>query len=457
MSETNSSRLSQFISEYGMLLVLLLLCAAFSVLTWAEQRPEGAAAGRQVAGELLALDPAPSRILIVAQASSIDRDFAAALEAELADSESLKVVKIEGGPRQIRAGLVEQAAAGQTLDAVAVPASLRSSPLILDLAVDFPQLGTPIVVSPKPYHWPTFLKAENLLNVTNQISEIAIVAVGMTIVIIAGGIDLSVGSLIALAAMTSTLLIQEYCGGTQASIAAMVGCSLAGIAVATLCGLLTGVIVTAFHVPPFVVTLAVMLAAGGIAGMTTGGEAAHLIPDAYTRFASGRPFGLPNAVVLMLALYVVAHIVMTRTTLGRYVYAVGGNRVAAHLSGIRTHKVLIFTYVMSACMAGLAGVVMASRLKSGNPTFGKSYELYVIAAVVVGGTSLSGGSGRIFGTLIGAFIIAVMQNGMNLLNGMGIVRIDDFTQSVVLGAVLLAAVIIDQLKRHGFRGWGRVS
>jgi ribose transport system permease protein len=148
----------------------------------------------------------------------------------------------------------------------------------------------------------------------------------------------------------------------------------------------------------------------------------------------------------MLVLYVAAHVLMSRMKLGRYLYAVGGNREASRLSGVPVRRVLLFAYIASGVLAGLGGVIMASQLKSGSPTYGNMYELYVIAAVVVGGTSLSGGEGRMFGTLIGAFTIAVIQNGMNLTN------VESYTQKVVLGLVILAAVLLDTL-RH--RGWLR--
>jgi len=147
----------------------------------------------------------------------------------------------------------------------------------------------------------------------------------------------------------------------------------------------------------------------------------------------------------MVVLYALAHIIMTRTTLGRYIYAVGGNSEAARLSGIRVKLILFIVYTVCGMLAGLGGIIMASQLKSGAPTYGLSYELYVIAAVVVGGTSLSGGEGRILGTLIGAFVIAVIQNGMNLTN------VESYTQKVVLGAVILGAVLLDRLKQQGFR------
>jgi len=157
-------------------------------------------------------------------------------------------------------------------------------------------------------------------------------------------------------------------------------------------------------------------------------------------------FGLPNAVVLMIGLYFAAHLLMTWTRLGRYIYAVGGNSEAARLSGVRVGRVLLFAYVACGSLAGLGGVVLASQLKSGSPTYGLMYELSTIAAVVVGGTSLAGGKGTVFGTLIGVFIIAVIQNGMNLTG------VKSEMQMVVLGLVILGAVCFDELKRRGWSG-----
>ncbi len=156
--------------------------------------------------------------------------------------------------------------------------------------------------------------------------------------------------------------------------------------------------------------------------------------------------GLPNAVWLTIGLYVVAHIAMTRTVFGRYLYAVGGNAEAARLSGVPVKRVVLITYLISGLLAGIGGVVMASQLKSATPNYGEMYELYVIAAVVVGGTSLSGGEGKVIGTLIGALIIAVIQNGMNLD------KIDPFTQRIVLGVLILVAVLVDTLKHRRGKG-----
>jgi ribose transport system permease protein len=217
-----------------------------------------------------------------------------------------------------------------------------------------------------------------------------------------------------------------------------------------MCGLVgfaSGITITKFSVPPFIATLAVMLVASGFAYIISRGESIYEIPDSYVWLGRGADFfSVPNAVLLMLIIYILAHILMTRTTLGRYIYAVGGNPEAARLSGIRVNLVLLFVYTVCGMMAGLGGIVQASQLKSGAPTYGLLYELYVIAAVVVGGTSLQGGEGRIMGTLIGALIIAVIQNGMNLTG------VESYTQKVVLGFVILLAVLLDMLKK---RNWGK--
>ena len=201
--------------------------------------------------------------------------------------------------------------------------------------------------------------------------------------------------------------------------------------------------ITRCGIPPFIVTLAMMLVGSGVAYILAKGQSIYQIPDSFVWLGRGADLlGLPNAVVLMLVLYAVAHVLMSRMRLGRYLYAVGGNREAARLSGVPVERVLLFAYVVSALLAGLGGVIMASQLKSGSATYGNMYELYVIAAVVVGGTSLSGGEGKILGTLIGAFTIAVIQNGMNLTN------VESYTQKVVLGLVILAAVLLDRVRQR---------
>jgi len=180
--------------------------------------------------------------------------------------------------------------------------------------------------------------------------------------------------------------------------------------------------------------------------MTAKGQSVYEVPDSFVWLGRGTDlFGIPNAVVLMLLLYAAAHVVMSKTVLGRHVYAIGGNREAARLSGVPVRRVLLFVYIISGVLAGLGGVIMASQLKSGSPTYGPMYELYVIAAVVIGGTSIFGGEGKMLGTLIGAFVIAVIQNGLNLLG------VEPYTQTVVLGWIIYGAVLFDTLKKRGWK------
>ena len=225
----------------------------------------------------------------------------------------------------------------------------------------------------------------------------------------------------------------------------MIGPVLEGLCGAV--GAFSGGMITVFGIPPFIVTLAMMLVGSGLAYILAKGQSVYQIPDSFVWLGRGADFlNIPNAVLLMLVLYAKAHVLMSRMKLGRYIYAVGGNREAARLSGVPVRRVLMFAYIASGVLAGLGGVIMASQLKSGSPIYGGMYELYVIAAVVVGGTSLSGGEGKMLGTLVGAFTIAVIQNGMNLTN------VESYTQKVVLGLVILAAVLLDTLRHRGWRG-----
>lgn len=436
----------RFLADYGMLLVLLLLAASFSVLTWSRQQPTGAAAARQLASELLQEHGPGGRVLIATGTHADEEAFALTLREELKSKGLTVLASINGEPRDARAALARLDKEGSQLDFIACTPTAAGWLVFADLATDFPRLANARLVTARAYSWPDFLKADNLLNIANQIAVIAIVAVGMTMVIITGGIDLSVGSLIALAAVVAALLIRDVFGGvaatplgmTLACAAAMLGCGSVG--------LFSGVMVTVCAIPPFIVTLAMMLVASGLAYILAEGQSVYQIPESFVWLGRGSDVGpLPNAVLLMVLLYGLAHVVMSRTTLGRYLYAVGGNREAARLSGVPVRRVLLFAYTASGLLAGLGGVIMASQLKSGSPTYGQMYELYVIAAVVVGGTSLAGGEGRMFGTLIGAFIIAVIQNGMNLTN------VESYTQKVVLGLVILGAVLLDRLKQRGTR------
>jgi len=433
----------RLLADYGMLGVLLALGLAFSCLTLREQPATDAAAARRVADGIRRQVPAGGRVLVAVRPTPEDQRLTESLRKEL-PAAGLEVADVVSGePQAVRAALERIAAGGGKLDAVAATERTASWLVLSEMGKIFPALGQPPIVAPEPYVWPTFLKADNLLNIANQIAVIAIMAIGMTMVIITGGIDLSVGSLAALAAVVVARLIRDSCGGVDASPAAMIAASALAVAACGLLGTVSGGIITLFGIPPFIVTLAMMLVASGLAYLASAGQSIYQIPESFVWLGRGTGlFGLPHAVVLMLALYAAAHVLMSRTTLGRYLYAVGGNAEAARLSGVPVRRVLLVAYTACGLLAGLGGVIMASQLKSGSPTYGAMYELYVIAAVVVGGTALAGGEGRIFGTLIGAFIIAVIQNGMNLAN------IESYTQKVVLGLVILAAVLVDRLRHR---------
>jgi ribose transport system permease protein len=208
-------------------------------------------------------------------------------------------------------------------------------------------------------------------------------------------------------------------------------------------GALGGLIVARFKVAPFITTLSVMMMARGLAFLITGGFSIYQVPDGLTWLGQGRSLGVPNTVLLLAVFYAAAHVFMSHTKLGRYIYAVGGNEEAARLSGVPVGFVIVLVYTVSGLSAGIGGCIQASQINAGTPNMGVMFELYVIAAVVVGGTSLSGGTGRILGTLIGAFIISVIQNGMNAL------KMESYTQQVVLGGVILVAVLLDKARGGG--------
>ncbi|MFK7846386.1 MAG: ABC transporter permease [Rhodothermales bacterium] len=409
-----------------------------------EQNPRGEDAAEQVAESIDGTYDTNARLLIVSKLNAEHQLFASRLGTVLSEKGYSQLETIQGEPPAIRSALFAFDSLGTGFDAIVMPEDYTT--IVSNIKRSVPSMSAAPVISPKSYRWPTFLLTNNLRNVANQIVVIAIIAVGMTMVIITAGIDLSVGSLIALSAVVAAWLIREM-GGADATFATMMFASVAAIFMAGLVGLASGITITQFKVPPFIATLAVMLVASGFAYIIARGESIYEIPDSYVWLGRGADlFSIPNAVILMVVIYALAHILMTRTTLGRYIYAVGGNPEAARLSGIRVDLVLIFVYTVCGMLAGLGGIVQASQLKSGAPTYGLLYELYVIAAVVVGGTSLQGGEGRIMGTLIGAFIIAVIQNGMNLTG------VESYTQKVVLGLVILLAVLLDMLKK---RSWGK--
>jgi ribose transport system permease protein len=380
-------------------------------------------------------------VLIVVRPTEEDAEFARALEADLLKSGFRVVETVSGQPMDARRAITRAGQAGEQIEWIAASEGPAAWSLFENIAVLGPAAEKAQVVSPQAYFGPTFLKVRNLLNIANQIALIAIIAIGMTMVIIVGGIDLSVGSLVALSAVIAARLIRDYGGGAEASVPALFACCGVAIALGAAAGAFNGAFVTGMGIPPFIVTLATMSVASGLASMITRSETINEIPPSILVLTRGSLVGVPNPVILMLVLYAIGHVVLSRTTFGRYLYAVGGNRKAAWLCGVPVRRVELAAYVISGSLAGLAGVLMVSQYQSGAPTYGVTYELQVIAAVVVGGTSLAGGQGRMFGTLLGALLIAVVQNGMNLM------EISSDPQKVVLGLVILAAAMLDRLKQ----------
>lgn len=437
-----STRVGRLLSEFGIVPVLLLLCVVFSIITYAEQFPEGADGGRQVAREVEHATAIGARVIIVVRPTAEDDEFAQAARNRLENSQRTVVAVIRGQPPEIRQALDDLQQRSETADAIAAHPELATKEILNNLSAKYPRLGNPRVIAPQSYYWPNFLKTDNLLNIANQIAVIAIIAIGMTMVIITGGIDLSVGSLMALAAVVTALGI-VVAGGRNASAIGITLSFFVGIALCTCIGTISGLCVTLLKIPPFITTLSFMLIASGLAYIVSRGETIFDLSASVQWLGRGTAVaGVPNAVVLMLGLYGVSHFIMNRTVLGRYIYAVGGNAEAARLAGVPVRRVTVFAYAMSGLLAGLGGVIFVSMFRSASPNYGLLYEMYVIAAVVVGGTSLSGGEGRIIGTLLGAFLIAIIQNGMNLTG------IPSDPQKIVLGGVILLAVFVDRLKQH---------
>ncbi len=436
---------SRFLSQYGMLVILILLGVFFSILTIHEQQPSGKRAAESIARQISqSNDTYLKNILIIVQDNDDDRQLAALVEKLLSEDSTVKVKTLWGSPAEVKDSLTTCSEAFREYQGFVTTQAYR--PVVQSIKTQFPLYTAVPVVTPLAYRWPTFLLASNIRNVANQITVIAIIAIGMTMVIITSGIDLSVGSLIALSAVVTAWLVERM-GGIGASPLVLLLGSLGGMALCGGVGAFSGLMITRFNIPPFIATLAMMQVAAGLAYIISRGLPIYQLPENFVTLGRGNePFlQIPYAVLLMAVLYILAHLFMARTVWGRYVYAVGGNSEAARLAGIRVKLVTFFVYTLCGVLAGLGGVIMASQLKSGAPTYGLTYELYVIAAVVVGGTSLSGGEGRIFGTLIGAFIIAVIQNGMNLTN------VESYTQKVILGVVILLAVLLDRMKQQGFK------
>ncbi len=280
---------------------------------------------------------------------------------------------------------------------------------------------------------PAFLSFDNAVNIALSIAVIGILAVGMTFVILTGGIDLSVGSVVALAGVCAAIVTQK----TEFVSLGFVVALFIGI----ICGAFNGTVVAYFKVPPFVVTLSILTIARGLAFIIAEGRSIGDLPENFSRFGKSSVFGIPFSVILMLLTFLIGWFVLANTRFGRYVYAVGGNAEATFLAGVNVKKITLRVYIVNGFLVGIAAIVLASRLGAGVPNSGSQYELDVIAAVVVGGTSLSGGRGSVVATLFGAVFIAILNNGLNLAG------IDPYLQKIALGVVILFAVLADQINK----------
>jgi ribose transport system permease protein len=281
-----------------------------------------------------------------------------------------------------------------------------------------------------------FLTTNNIMNVLRQVATNLIIACGMTMVIILGGIDLSVGSIVGLSGCVTAMLIAYNDWPIAAAVCA-------GIFMGVLSGAFNGFVISKTTIPPFIVTLAMMNIARGACYVYTNAQPIRIMSDEFNFIGSGYIADvIPVPVVYLIIIVAVSSFIMNRTRLGRHIYAVGGNSTAAKFSGIKNGRVLFFAFLFSGVMSAISGIVLASRMFSGQPTAGQAFEMDAIAAVVLGGTSMAGGVGKIGGTVIGALIIGVLNNGLNLLN------INSFWQFIVKGVVILIAVYVDFLKKQ---------
>ncbi len=278
---------------------------------------------------------------------------------------------------------------------------------------------------------PTFRTWQNMINVLNQISINGIIAVGMTFVIITGGIDLSIGSMIAVSSVViGAVLTANSDNILLAVIIAILACGLIG--------LFNGFFIAKFDMFPFVVTLSSMLIARGFAYVISDGKSYVLKSDVFKQIGQGKLFNIiPYSVIILVAIILIGYVLLSRMKFGQYIYAVGGNIHTAIASGVNVFRIKLLTYMMIGIFSGVAGVILTSRVNAGQPAIGAGYEMDAIAAAVIGGASLSGGMGSIFGTTVGILMIGVINNGMNLLG------VSSFYQQIVKGFIILGAMLLD--------------
>ncbi len=281
---------------------------------------------------------------------------------------------------------------------------------------------------------PQFLTLSNLTIIVTQVSINALLAFGVTFVIITGGIDLSLGSIVAVTGVTSAMLAHP---DSYPILIPIVMGLLAGL----LMGAFNGFIITKSKIAPFIVTLGTMTIGRGLALILSDGRPVSNLSDSFNYLGSGTVFGIPILILIFILVFALCSIILSKTILGRYIYAIGGNEQAARASGINIDRVKLSVYSISGLLAGLAGILLASRITTGQPNAGAGFELDAIAAVVIGGTSTAGGRGTMTGTLIGVLLIGVINNGLDLLN------VTSYYQQVVMGIIIIGAVIVDSLNQ----------
>lgn len=334
----------------------------------------------------------------------------------------------------------------------AEPKRMRLSDRQKDIIQKFAALGSLVILTAVfSATSPAFLTVNNGMTIALQVTSIGLLGIGATCVIITGGIDLSVGSVLALAGVVAAIMVKDF--GWPVAPAMGVG-----ILTGSACGYVNALLITQFRLPPFIATLGMMLIARGLALQITGARAISGLGESFGELGNGSLFrissigddgfptvtfpGIPYPVILMVVIAIAVSYLLNRSVLGRHIYAVGSNVDAARLSGVNVKRVTSFAYVMSGTLAGLTGCVLMSRLVTAQPNEGVMYELDAIASAVIGGTSLMGGVGTISGTAIGAFVIGILRNGLNM-NG-----VSAFVQQIIIGCVILGTVWIDQLRNR---------
>lgn len=286
---------------------------------------------------------------------------------------------------------------------------------------------------------PYFLRMNNILNVLRQTSVNALLAIGMTFVILTGGIDLSVGSVLAFGGIVAASLASDAIYGPVVNPFLAAGAGLFG---GVLLGSINGLFVSRWRMPAFVVTLGMLSMARGFTFIYTDGMPVPRIDENFLVFGQGRFLGIPLPVIILAVVFAISWVVLYKTRYGRYIYAVGGNEKSAKISGVNTRLIVFTVYVISGALSALGGIILTARTTAGLPQAGQAYELDAIAAVVIGGTSLSGGQGTLSGTLIGALLIGVINNGLDLLG------VSSYFQQVIKGAIIIGAVLLDSFRKR---------